>query len=36
MHARIVMLQAIHRNEERMFADRKETHWGKRKLARDQ
>jgi hypothetical protein len=35
MHARIAMLQAIHRNEERVLTDRKETHWGKRKLKRD-
>ena len=37
MHARIGMLQAIHRNVERSFnPDRKETHWGKRKLKRDE
>ena len=37
MHARIGMLQAIHRNEPRVFnPDRKDTHWGKRKLKRDE
>jgi hypothetical protein len=35
--ARIGMMQALHRNVERVFnPDRKETHWGKRKLKRDQ
>jgi hypothetical protein len=29
-------LQAIYRNRERVFTDRKEHHWGKRKLKRDQ
>jgi hypothetical protein len=34
MHARIGVM---HRNVERVFnPDRKETHWGKRKLKRDQ
>jgi hypothetical protein len=37
MHARIAMLQAIHHNEAPVFkTDRKETHWGKRKLKRDE
>jgi len=35
MHARIGMLRALHRNVERVFSDRKDPHWGKRKLARD-
>jgi hypothetical protein len=34
--ARMGMMQAIHRHERRVFSDRKETHWGKRKLKRDQ
>jgi hypothetical protein len=35
--ARIATLRAIHRNDARMFnSDRKETHWGKRKLRRDE
>ena len=35
--ARTATLRAIHRNDERAFnPDRKETHWGKRKLKRDQ
>jgi hypothetical protein len=37
MHARIATLQAIRRHDERVFnPDRKETHWGKRKLKRDE
>ena len=37
MFARIGMMTALHRNVERVFnPDRKETHWGKRKLKRDQ
>ena len=37
MHARIGMLRALNRNVERVFnPDRKETHWGKRKLRRDE
>jgi hypothetical protein len=37
MLARIGVRRAPHRNEERVFnSDRKETHWGKRKLKRDQ
>ena len=35
--ARMAMLQAIHRNDERVFnPDRKDPHWGRRKLKRDQ
>jgi hypothetical protein len=35
--ARAATLQAIHRNRERAFnPDRKDHHWGKRKLKRDQ
>jgi len=35
--ARMATLQAIYRNEKRVFnPDRKDTHWGKRKLKRDQ
>jgi hypothetical protein len=35
--ARAATLRAIHRNKERMFnPDRKEHHWGERKLKRDQ
>jgi hypothetical protein len=35
--ARAATMQAILRNEERVFnPDRKDTHWGKRKLKRDQ
>jgi hypothetical protein len=34
--ARAATLQAIHRNRERVFnPDRKDTHWGRRKLKRD-
>jgi hypothetical protein len=33
MHARIGVLRALNRNVERTFnPDRKDTHWGKRKL----
>ena len=35
MHARIGVLHALNRNVERVFTDRKDRHWGKRKLARD-
>jgi hypothetical protein len=35
MHARIGMMKALNRNVERVFSDRKDPHWGKRKLARD-
>jgi hypothetical protein len=37
MHARIGVLRAIHRDEVRVFnPDRKDTHWGKRRLKRDE
>ena len=37
MHARIGMLRALNRNVERVFnTSRKGTHWGKRKLKRDE
>ena len=36
MHARIGVLRALNRNVERTLTDRKEMHWGKRKLKRDQ
>lgn len=37
MMARIGVMQALNRDVERVFnTDRKETHWGKRKLKRDQ
>jgi hypothetical protein len=36
MHVHIGMLRALNRRVEREFnPDRKDTHWGKRKLARD-
>ena len=36
MFARIGMMRALYRRVERVFrSDRKETHWGKRKLLRD-
>jgi hypothetical protein len=36
MLARIGFMKALHRNEERVFnPDRKDHHWGKRKLKRD-
>ena len=35
LHARIGVLRALNRDVERVFSDRKEHHWGKRKLARD-
>ena len=35
--AQMGMLQAIHRHRQRVFnPDRKDHHWGKRKLKRDQ
>jgi hypothetical protein len=35
--ARIGVMRALHRHQERVFATcRKETHWGKRKLKRDE
>jgi hypothetical protein len=37
MFDRIGMMRALHRNVERVSnPDRKETHWGKRKLKRDE
>jgi hypothetical protein len=36
MLARIGVMRALHRKVERVFTDRKETHWGKRKLKRDE
>jgi hypothetical protein len=37
LHARVGMLRALNRNVERAFnPDRKDTHWGKRNLKRDQ
>jgi hypothetical protein len=37
MLARIGIMRALNRHVERVFnSDRKETHWGKRKLKRDQ
>ena len=37
MHAHVGMMRALNRNVERVFnPDRKDTHWGKRKLRRDQ
>ena len=36
MHARIGVLRALNRNVERMLTDRKEMHWGRRRLKRDQ
>jgi hypothetical protein len=37
MHARIGMLRALNRHVERVFnPDRKDKHWGKRKLKRDE
>jgi hypothetical protein len=35
MLARIGVMRALNRNVERVFADRKDHHWGRRKLARD-
>ena len=36
MHSRIGVLRALNRNVERTLTDRKEMHWGKRKLKRDE
>jgi hypothetical protein len=36
MHARIGVLRALNHNVERTLTDRKEMHWGRRKLKRDQ
>jgi hypothetical protein len=35
MFARIGVMKALNRNFERTLTDRKEMHWGKRKLKRD-
>jgi hypothetical protein len=35
MLARIAMLPAMNHGRERVYSDRKEQHWGKRKLKRD-
>ena len=37
LHARVGMLRALNRNVERVFnPDRKDTHWGRAKLKRDE
>jgi len=36
MHSRIGVPRALNRNIERVFTDRNDLHWGKRKLKRDQ
>jgi hypothetical protein len=36
MFARIGVMRALRRHDVREFTDRKETHWGKRKLKRDE
>ena len=36
MLARIGVMRALNRHVERVFTDRKDHHWGRRKLARDQ
>jgi hypothetical protein len=36
LHARVGMLRAMNHGVERAFSDRKDTHWGRRKLKRDQ
>ena len=36
LHARVGMLRAMNHGVERVYSDRKETHWGKRKLKQDQ
>lgn len=36
MHARIGMMRALNRNKVREFTGRKDAHWGKRKLKRDE
>jgi hypothetical protein len=35
MHARIGVMQALNREATRVFTDRKDHNWGKRRLARD-
>jgi hypothetical protein len=36
LHARVGMLRAMNHGKPRVFSDRKETQWGKRKLKRDE
>jgi hypothetical protein len=36
MLAKIGIMRALQRHDARVFTDRKETHWGKRKLKRDE
>jgi hypothetical protein len=36
LHARVGMLRAMNHGKPRMFSDRKEAQWGKRKLKRDE
>jgi hypothetical protein len=36
MHSRIGVLHALNRNVERILTDRKDMHWGRRRLKRDQ
>jgi hypothetical protein len=36
MMAHMAMLRAMNHGKPRVFSDRKETHWGKRKLRRDE
>jgi hypothetical protein len=36
LHARVGMLRAMNHGRERVFSDRKERAWGKRKLKRDE
>ena len=36
LHARVGMLRAMHHGVDRVYSDRKNTHWAKRKLKRDQ
>ena len=36
LFAKMGIYRALNRHVERVFADRKETHWGKRKLKRDE
>jgi hypothetical protein len=36
LHARVGMLRAMNHGQERVLSDRKETHWSKWKLKRDE
>lgn len=36
MMARMAVLKALHRHEKRVFSDRKDPHWGRRKLKRSE